>query len=110
MNIRSEVLAFAEEMEKRLEANDHKGGWLNCTTRFLSEKLLEEVAELLLSINSQDLSDTQLVEIFSSQLGRLRKGSNILGSPTLESVDVGNVAMMFADKRRRQVFHWVKDE
>ena len=31
MKLRSEVQKFAEEMEKQLQANEHKGGWKDCT-------------------------------------------------------------------------------
>lgn len=39
MEPRAEVKSFAEEMEKQLRANEHKGGWNDCTARHLLDEL-----------------------------------------------------------------------
>lgn len=72
MEIRQPVLAFAWEMEKRLRANEHKGGWDEMTTDWLFARMVEEVAELNRAIG-------------------LRSGI------THEAADVANFAMMIAD-------------
>lgn len=101
--MRTEVEEFANSMEEALKANDTKGGWKMLSTTYLSSKLLEEVAELLLSLGSQSLSDLELESIFRTMIKRLRKGKNTLASPTCEAADVGNVAMMLADRERRRL-------
>lgn len=44
--IRPALLRFAESMEERLCANDHKGGWNDEATIYLFRRLKEEVGEL----------------------------------------------------------------
>ena len=44
--IRSEVMWFAEQMERKLRANDHKGGWRNDYIRHLNYRLGLEQVEL----------------------------------------------------------------
>lgn len=39
IELRPEVQKFAEEMEKQLKANEHKGGWKDCTYDFLLSEL-----------------------------------------------------------------------
>ena len=34
-NVREQVLWFAEQMEAKLQENDHKGGWSNCDFPYL---------------------------------------------------------------------------
>jgi NTP pyrophosphatase (non-canonical NTP hydrolase) len=51
MNALRPVLArFAEEMESKLKANDHKGGWRNDSPWALLERLREEEEELATAI------------------------------------------------------------
>lgn len=45
-NIRPEVAMFAEEMEKQLKANEHKGGWKHCDSSFLMKELQRNYDEL----------------------------------------------------------------
>jgi NTP pyrophosphatase (non-canonical NTP hydrolase) len=40
------VEAFAEAIEERLQANDHKGGWVSCPPAYLLKRLRQEVKEL----------------------------------------------------------------
>jgi hypothetical protein len=75
--LREPVRWFAGEMEKKLKANDHKGGWADCDDGYLLDRLKEEVDELAAAL----LCDTD-------------------GSIILEATDVANFAMMIADKAR----------
>jgi hypothetical protein len=43
---RASVLAFAERMEQKLKANDHKSGWINEDPLWLMTRLREECDEL----------------------------------------------------------------
>ena len=85
---RPEVQAFAVAMEETLRGNDHKGytGWKNSNKRYLFRRLLEEAEEL------REASGTWC---------------HICGHPPStksaeeirrEAADVGNFAMMLADR------------
>jgi NTP pyrophosphatase (non-canonical NTP hydrolase) len=76
---REELHWFIQEMEKKLEANDHKGGWENCTNGYLCNRLKEECVELFKEISYQ--------------------GPNIVN----EAADVANIAMMIADIARKKI-------
>jgi len=73
--MRTEVSWFAGEMEKRLKANDNKGGWQSCSIWWLYKRLLEETGEL--------------AEVLSGARD---------GNSTKEAADVANFAMMIADQ------------
>jgi len=72
------LLWFAREMEKKLAANSHKGGWHHCSLQYLSMRLTQERKELQKAIKSKDVND-------------------IIG----ECADVANFAMMIADTVRK---------
>ncbi len=74
---RAEVIAFADAMEERLRANDHKGGWRDCELGWLSQRLLEEWRELDGALWPEETRDP--VEVIH------------------EAADVANFAMMIAD-------------
>jgi hypothetical protein len=76
MTHRREVELFSDAMEQSLRANDWKGGWKDCSTRYLFRRLQQELAELELSLNTQ-------------------QHSNLVAG---EAVDVANFAMMIADR------------
>lgn len=80
VKLRPELLRFAEEMEKRLRANDHKGGWEDDSDDSLLARLREETNEL------------------ADALAKLpgRSGDQLM--VTLEAADVANFAMMIADQ------------
>lgn len=88
IELRPEVAAFAQLMERELRANDHKGGWANEDPRHLYDRLIEEDSELKVALHQYQ--------------GRVRRGeggptadaSEIVGS---EAADVANFAMMIAD-------------
>ena len=82
MHIRNEVIEYAVEMEKKLQANDHKKDWKSLSVSdsawFLS-RLKDEVAEL-----------EEALEIGTTE------------DIVKETADVGNFAMMIMDVFRRE--------
>lgn len=88
MEVRPEVARFAELMEKRLRANDHKGGWTESNTKWLLMRLKQEVLELELA-----LADHQRL-----------LSSPVHGCPehvSYEAADVANFALMVRDNIER---------
>jgi len=84
MKIRTEVLIFAEAMEKKLRKNDHKGGWDSESYDYLIARLFEEAREL------------QRTTCRANIRGSYRA---VLG----EALDVANFAMMIYDNARREL-------
>jgi NTP pyrophosphatase (non-canonical NTP hydrolase) len=78
---RPEIVAFANLMEAKLRANDHKGGWRNDRAADLHSRLLEEAEELFDALNWRSA--------FLGAADPERIGS--------EAADVANFAMMIAD-------------
>jgi len=76
--IRSEVLDFANEMELKLQKNDHKEHWRKLQLQVLFGMLVEEAKELE-------------NEIFACKYG------GVLRRIKDKAVDVGNFAMMIWD-------------
>lgn len=83
-SVRPPVQWFAGQMEAKLRANDHKGGWSDCNFRWLYQRLLEEVHEVWIEYN---------------QLDQQPKWENVIK----ECADVANFAMMIADKAREAI-------
>ena len=79
MLVRKEVKEFAEQMEQKLQANDHKGGWRNCTVEELYARLLDEVSELQSELNFPEQDSDAIIA---------------------ECADIANFAMMVADIAR----------
>lgn len=77
MKQRFQVEKFADLMEQRLLANEHKGGWRGCTYEHLFGRLIEECYELMNAV-----------------LGNLP--ADVIAR---EAADVGNFAMMIADNK-----------
>ncbi|KHF33430.1 hypothetical protein [Paenibacillus sp. USDA918EY] len=44
---RPEVAEFSKQMEKQLQANEHKGGWENYTNQFLRNELEKNFRKLM---------------------------------------------------------------
>ena len=80
---RKEVKWFAEQMEKKLQKNDHRSGWKDADEDFLLQRLQEEILEL------KD-------EICESHIYNSKKVIE-------ECADVANFAMMIADNADRFV-------
>lgn len=77
--MRNSVSWFAARMERKLQANDYKGGWQNMHIDVLMDSLLHEVHELQLAIESRE--------------NWIVRNENIID----ECADVSNYAMMIAD-------------
>ncbi|MBK5428546.1 hypothetical protein ACTFRP_31475 [Bacillus cereus group sp. MYBK234-1] len=78
--MREEVKWFAEQMESKLQENDHKGGWQDCDLQWLVKRLKEEVNELESALKDFPISFNEYSE-------------NVIK----ESADVSNFSMMIAD-------------
>jgi NTP pyrophosphatase (non-canonical NTP hydrolase) len=76
--MRSEVVWFAQEMERKLQENDYKSHWSGCSPKWLLNRLRQETSELERAIAKGDAKDI-----------------------AREAADVGNFAMMIADVCRR---------
>lgn len=78
--LRGVVREFAEAMEAKLKANDHKGGWERMTPSWLRRRL-----------------DTELREF-----DRARKAGQPAVEVLAEAADAANFLMMLADNYRRK--------
>ena len=82
VDVRTEVRAFAREMEDRLRANDYKGGWKSEFPQWLIARIRDELEEL------------------NAAVDRIRANgleSDLVENVWHEAADVGNFAMMVAD-------------
>lgn len=82
--------AFAQAMEERLKANDHKGGWKGCQDWWLMQRVhqeLNEMSAVLIKLRGLD-GDQLKTELLKGQTLRdLRH----------EAADVANFVMMIVD-------------
>ncbi|MHA4207352.1 hypothetical protein [Bacillus cereus] len=78
--IRSEVKWFAEHMESKLQENEHKTGWTDCTVDFLSSQIRKNLNEL----------DSMFQELPSNY-------SVFSANVIKQCSDMANYAMMIAD-------------
>ena len=84
LKLRPEVQWFAEQMERTLRKNDHKGGWQVDSSGALLTRLKEETEELQAAlIQGQDIAPEYSIK---------------------EAADVANFAMMLADNARNLRF------
>lgn len=79
-NTRPSVKWFAEQMERKLSANDHKGQWQSCDAMWLLRRLKEETTELEEALLQAKFDAHELIN---------------------EAADIANFAMMIADNARR---------
>ncbi|SDY43510.1 hypothetical protein [Bacillus sp. 166amftsu] len=84
--IRKEVKWFAEHMESRLQENNHKTGWEDCTVDFLSSQINRNLNEL-----------NGLFEELPANYSVL--SANIIR----QCSDISNYAMMIADISNKYV-------
>ncbi len=77
---RESVERFAREMERVLQANDHKGGWQDMTPLELLDSLTDEWVELSNAVDA----------------GAMRATAE-------EAIDVANFAMMLYEQALRHV-------
>lgn len=93
--LRDAVARFAQEMENRLRANDHKGGWQDDPTGYFLLRLREELEELCDAVYAgAALEDpARPATLPPDQVDRI----------VHEAADVANFAMMLVDvvKSRR---------
>jgi NTP pyrophosphatase (non-canonical NTP hydrolase) len=80
IRLRPEILRFALDMEENLLRNDHKGGWEGMTVNQLFLRLVQETLELTAALEADCPTD-----IIS------------------ECADIGNFAMMIAEKTKKEV-------
>ncbi len=86
--MRSEVMWFANQMEKKLNQRmAHKTGWYNTDYKVLLKRLMDEVEELLEALQGIYKDDVSLPELRKAYADVIK-----------ESGDVANFAMMIADK------------
>ncbi|MED1557547.1 hypothetical protein [Bacillus paramycoides] len=81
--MREEVKWFAEQMESKLQENDHKGGWQDCDCYWSLKRAREECLELLCELDAYRDLGLNKEEIIK------------------ECSDVANFMMMIADKVRK---------
>ena len=81
-----DIRLFADEMEKKLKANDHKLGWLGEDVEWLFIRLKEEVKELGYILKKSGAMECNYPNC--------RDIPNIIS----EAADVANFAMMIADR------------
>lgn len=74
--LRTPLLDFSFEMEKKLRKNDYKGGWENEKNSFLTQRIKDEFQELLEAKNDKDIQ--------------------------AECVDIANFCMMLYDNIKKQ--------
>jgi hypothetical protein len=80
--VRSDVSAFAKDMESKLRLNDHKGGWEDTSVVELISMLRDEVEEL--------------EDAFFNYRLRVSESCSVVS----ECSDVANFAMMIASKMK----------
>jgi hypothetical protein len=79
LKLRPVVRLFAEAMERKLRANEHKGGWENADWNWLYSRMTDEMCEL-------------------ARAARVAMTKPYGHPPALdEAADVANFAMMIAD-------------
>jgi NTP pyrophosphatase (non-canonical NTP hydrolase) len=84
---RPEVIAFADAMERKLRANDHKPGWKYDSDGALLARLTEESGELRRAVNRLHNEHLKINPEKAAATQRVLD----------EAADVGNFAMMIAD-------------
>ncbi len=90
VKVRGCLLTFAALMEAKLQENDHKGGWKECSSLWLQTKLTEEVGELgrlLVKLHAPEGAPYMVIEANEEDVKAAMR----------ECADVANVAMMIAD-------------
>jgi NTP pyrophosphatase (non-canonical NTP hydrolase) len=85
LDVREPVRWFAEQMERKLKANDHKGGWDIDELWRLMDRLNQEAQELRRAFNRRPIESFSWQEVID------------------EAADVANFAMMLADRAREKL-------
>lgn len=88
--LRPEVRAFAQAMERKLAANDHKGTWDDCTPSWLLERIMDETRELVNAVHAA-CTGPHVENEDHARYGELARAA------LHEAADVANFCMMVAD-------------
>lgn len=91
IDVRREVAAFALLMEAKLRENDHKGGWKDEDTTYLSRRCGNELEELRKAVSALNDAYMRGPRPLGPRLGELKTAIH------REAADVANFAMMLAD-------------
>jgi hypothetical protein len=92
IDVRPEVAAFALLMEQKLRENDHKGGWKDEGTVYLSRRCGNELTELRTAVSALHKEKMRgWPPVDSAKRDELR------ATVGREAADVANFAMMIAD-------------
>ena len=81
------VVDFALDMERKLQDNEHKGGWEDCDLEDMLEKLTEEKRELVVATRKFDDN------YYSANPTSEKLRQRVID----EAADVGNITMMISD-------------
>lgn len=102
MSPRISIQWFAERMEEKLAANDHKGDWLgaNANLGYLMKRLREEVEEL----------QESLTDLLAERYADYRPLTVSKDEAVRECADVANFAMMIAERCRALHEKWERKE
>lgn len=103
LELRPEVLRFAQLMERKLRKNDHKGGWESEDPRWLYERFEDELKELHAAWQERQRLDearppaapAESEAWVASQIERRGENAKALQG---ESADVANFLMMWLDR------------
>ncbi len=86
-DLRGSVERFASDMEKKLRANNHKGGWEHESYTYLLTRLRQEFEELTDALKDEPTAALPFEQYLNGMA---------------ECVDVANLAMMIHDNLHRQ--------
>lgn len=89
LKLRESVRRFAEQMELKLRANEHKGGWQNDLPEDLIDRIEEEIAELRASVND---------EFFTAALGPSEERRIARRRIAREAANVGALLLMVVEQ------------
>ena len=104
---RPEVEKFADLMEARLRANDHKDGWQECAPNWLLMRMIGEAGELLDEMDpgpraaSAFYAAGRMLGAACAELNQYGKHLECKATPERlrnEAADVANFAMMLVDR------------
>jgi len=86
--MRESLLIFANDMEKELEENDHKGGWENSGMDYLTERLLVNI--------------DHLDELFKTFFLKIEDYGSLIDCQRKNLIDIANYCMMIYDNLRNK--------
>jgi hypothetical protein len=103
--VRREVASFCSKMERKLKANEHKGGWKDCEVTWLRQRLGDELCELDRAIKLLDLDramkllDLAKLVNYPEELAMLTGVRRKVRRSDVgeECTDIANLAMMIDD-------------